>query len=54
MTFVVCGFVTILQSALLLRLPIIQGRMRKFATLLAAGHIREVWAERTARFSSRR
>ena len=40
MTFLVCGFVTILQSALLLRLPIIQGPYAgSFATLLVAGHL---------------
>jgi xanthine/uracil permease len=40
MTFVVCGFVTILQSALLLRLPIVQGPYAgSFATLLAVGHL---------------
>ncbi|MGC1444610.1 MAG: solute carrier family 23 protein [Xanthobacteraceae bacterium] len=40
MTFLVCGFVTILQSTLLLRLPIIQGPYAgSFATLLAVGHV---------------
>jgi len=40
MTFLVCGFVTILQSALLLRLPIIQGPYAgSFASLLAVGHL---------------
>ncbi|HYA07829.1 MAG TPA: solute carrier family 23 protein, partial [Xanthobacteraceae bacterium] len=40
MTFVVCGIVTILQSTLLLRLPIIQGPYAgSFATLLAVGHL---------------
>ena len=40
MTFLVCGFVTILQSALLLRLPIVQGPYAgSFATLLAVGHL---------------
>lgn len=40
MTFVVCGFVTILQSTLLLRLPIIQGPYAgSFASLLAVGHL---------------
>ncbi len=40
MTFVVCGFVTILQSALLLRLPIVQGPYAgSFASLLAVGHL---------------
>ena len=39
MTFVVCGFVTILQSTLLLRLPIIQGPYAgSFASLLGVGH----------------
>ena len=40
MTFVVCGIVTILQSTLLLRLPIIQGSYAgSFASLLAVGHL---------------
>jgi xanthine/uracil permease len=40
MTFAVCGVVTILQSALLLRLPIVQGPYAgSFATLLAVGHL---------------
>ena len=40
MTFLVCGFVTILQSALLLRLPIIQGPYAgSFASMLAVGHL---------------
>jgi xanthine/uracil permease len=40
MTFIVCGVVTILQSALLLRLPIVQGPYAgSFASLLAAGHL---------------
>jgi xanthine/uracil permease len=40
MTFVVCGCVTILQSSLLLRLPIVQGPYAgSFATLLAVGHL---------------
>lgn len=40
MTFLVCGFVTILQSALLLRLPIIQGPYAgSFASLLVVGHL---------------
>jgi len=40
MTFAVCGIVTILQSTLLLRLPIIQGPYAGcFASLLAAGHL---------------
>jgi xanthine/uracil permease len=40
MTFLVCGVVTILQSALLLRLPIIQGPYAgSFASLLAVGHL---------------
>jgi xanthine/uracil permease len=39
-TFAVCGVVTILQSALLLRLPIIQGPYAgSFASLLAVGHL---------------
>jgi xanthine/uracil permease len=40
MTFIVCGVVTILQSVLLLRLPIIQGPYAgSFASLLAVGHL---------------
>ena len=40
MSFVVCGAITILQSVLLLRLPIIQGPYAgNFAALLAAGHL---------------
>ncbi|HXW40158.1 MAG TPA: solute carrier family 23 protein [Xanthobacteraceae bacterium] len=40
MTFLVSGFVTILQSTLLLRLPIIQGPYAgSFASLLAVGHL---------------
>src|SRR3984957_9901644 len=40
MTFLVCGVVTILQSAFLLRLPIIQGPYAgSFASLLAVGHL---------------
>ena len=40
MTFAVCGIVTILQSTLLLRLPIIQGPYAGcFASLLAVGHL---------------
>src|SRR3984957_10814479 len=40
MTFAVCGVVTILQSTLLLRLPVIQGPYAgSFATLLAVGHL---------------
>jgi xanthine/uracil permease len=40
MTFLVCGIATILQSALLLRLPIVQGPYAgSFATLLAVGHL---------------
>ena len=40
MTFAVCGIVTILQSTLLLRLPIIQGPYAgSFASLLAVGHL---------------
>lgn len=40
MSFAVCGVITILQSVLLLRLPIIQGPYAgNFAALLAAGHL---------------
>src|SRR6202790_5863028 len=40
MTFAICGIITILQSVLLLRLPIIQGPYAgNFAALLAAGHL---------------
>src|ERR1700686_80471 len=40
MSFAVCGLITILQSVLLLRLPIIQGPYAgNFAALLAAGHL---------------
>jgi len=40
MTFVVSGFITILQSVFLLRLPIIQGPYAgSFAALLAVGHL---------------
>jgi xanthine/uracil permease len=40
MTFAVCGVVTILQSTLLLRLPIIQGPYAgSFASLLVVGHL---------------
>jgi xanthine/uracil permease len=40
MTFLVCGIATILQSALLLRLPIVQGPYAgSFATLLVVGHL---------------
>jgi xanthine/uracil permease len=40
MSFVVCGVITILQSVLLLRLPIIQGPYAgNFAALLAVGHL---------------
>lgn len=39
MTFIVCGIITILQSVLLLRLPIAQGPYAgSFAALLAVGH----------------
>lgn len=39
MTFIVCGIITILQSVLLLRLPIVQGPYAgSFAALLSAGH----------------
>lgn len=40
MSFAVCGIVTILQSVLLLRLPVVQGSYAgSFATLLAVGHL---------------
>jgi xanthine/uracil permease len=40
MSFAVCGVITILQSVVLLRLPIIQGPYAgNFAALLAAGHL---------------
>ncbi len=40
MSFVTCGIITILQSVLLLRLPIIQGPYAgNFAALLAVGHL---------------
>jgi xanthine/uracil permease len=40
MTFLVCGVATILQSVLLLRLPIVQGPYAgSFATLLVVGHL---------------
>jgi len=40
MTFTTCGFITILQSVLLLRLPIVQGPYAgSFAALLAVGHL---------------
>src|SRR5580698_2848236 len=40
MTFLVCGITTILQSAFLLRLPIVQGPYAgSFATLLVVGHL---------------
>ncbi len=39
-SFVICGVVTILQSTLLLRLPIVQGSYAgSFASLLAVGHL---------------
>jgi xanthine/uracil permease len=39
-SFVICGVVTILQSTLLLRLPIVQGCYAgSFASLLAVGHL---------------
>jgi len=39
-TFIVCGIATILQSVLLLRLPVVQGPYAgSFAALLAVGHI---------------
>src|SRR5580700_671467 len=40
MTFATSGFITILQSVLLLRLPIVQGPYAgSFAALLAVGHL---------------
>lgn len=40
MTFVVCGFITVLQCVWLLRLPIVQGTYAgNFAALLAVGHM---------------
>ncbi len=40
MTFATCGLITILQSVLLLRLPIVQGPYAgSFAALLAVGHL---------------
>ena len=40
MTFATCGFITILQSVWLLRLPIVQGPYAgNFAALLAVGHL---------------
>jgi xanthine/uracil permease len=40
MTFAVCGVITILQSVLLLRLPIVQGPYAgNFAALVAVGHL---------------
>src|SRR6202050_366773 len=40
MSFAVCGILTILQSTLLLRLPITQGPYAgSFASLLAVGHL---------------
>jgi len=40
MSFIVCGIITILQSVLLLRLPIAQGPYAgSFAALLAVGHL---------------
>ena len=40
MTFVVCGFITVLQSVWLLRLPVVQGTYAgNFAALLAVGHM---------------
>jgi xanthine/uracil permease len=42
MTFAVCGVITILQSVLLLRLPIVQGPYAgNFAALLAVGHLQD-------------
>jgi hypothetical protein len=55
MTFLVCGFVTILQSALLLRLPIVQGPYAgSFASMLAVGHSVVASAPPMALFSSPR
>jgi xanthine/uracil permease len=43
MTFVVCGVTTALQSAGLLRLPVVQGPYAgSFAALMAVGHIKEI------------
>ena len=40
MTFAVCGVITVLQSVLLLRLPIIQGPYAgSFAAMVAVGHL---------------
>jgi xanthine/uracil permease len=40
MTFVICGFITVLQSVWLLRLPVVQGTYAgNFAALLAVGHM---------------
>ncbi|HYT07321.1 MAG TPA: solute carrier family 23 protein [Rugosimonospora sp.] len=40
MSFVVCGFITVLQSVWLLRLPVVQGTYAgNFAALLAVGHM---------------
>lgn len=40
MTFAVCGVITVLQSILLLRLPIVQGPYAgSFAALIAVGHL---------------
>ncbi len=40
MTFAVCGVITVLQSVLLLRLPIVQGPYAgSFAAVLAVGHL---------------
>jgi xanthine/uracil permease len=42
MTFIVCGITTVLQSVLLLRLPIIQGPYAgSLASLLAIGHLKD-------------
>ena len=55
MTFAVCGVITILQSVLLLRLPIIQGPYAgNFAALLAVGHLRARRARRRLRIILRR
>ena len=40
MTFAVCGVITVLQSVLLLRLPIMQGPYAgSFAAMMAVGHL---------------
>ncbi len=43
MTFVVCGVTTFLQSAGLLRLPVVQGPYAgSFAAMMAVGHIKDI------------